>query len=66
MYVIEKGVSTAAEVFEVLTNRKWEDQFPLFTTVYMITTRKLPPTAVIEYSEHAPRMVVDGAALYYS
>ncbi|KAI5084270.1 hypothetical protein GOP47_0000439 [Adiantum capillus-veneris] len=60
-----QGVSTAAELFEVLKARKWEDQFPLFTTVHRIATGELPPSAVVEYSEHAPSMVVEGAAQYY-
>ncbi|MCO5582106.1 hypothetical protein L7F22_035996 [Adiantum nelumboides] len=62
---LQQGVSTAAELFEVLKARKWQDQFPLFTTVHKIATGELPPSAVVEYSEHAPRMVVEGAAQYY-
>lgn len=61
-----QGVSTAAEVFEVLKARNWEDQFPLFTAVHRIASGQLPPTAIVEYSEHTPRMVVEEAAQYYS
>ncbi|KAH7286958.1 hypothetical protein KP509_32G029600 [Ceratopteris richardii] len=60
-----QGVSTAAEIFEVLKARKWEEQFPLFTTVHKIATGILPVNAVVKYSEHAPRMVVEAAAQYY-
>ncbi|XP_039123843.1 glycerol-3-phosphate dehydrogenase [NAD(+)] isoform X1 [Dioscorea cayenensis subsp. rotundata] len=48
-----QGVSTAKEVYEVLRNRGWQSLFPLFTTVHEISIGLLPPTAIVEYSEHA-------------
>ncbi|KAK1432720.1 hypothetical protein QVD17_09618 [Tagetes erecta] len=50
-----QGVSTAKEVYEVLKHKGWLEMFPLFTTVHEICTGRLPPTAIVEYSEHAPK-----------
>ncbi|PWA49719.1 glycerol-3-phosphate dehydrogenase [Artemisia annua] len=50
-----KGVSTAKEVYEVLKHKGWLEMFPLFTTVHEICTGRLPPTAIVEYSELAPK-----------
>lgn len=58
-----QGVSTAREVYEVLSNRGWLGMFPLFSTVHEICTGKLLPSAVVEYSEHAPN--IEGSAQYY-
>ncbi|ONK58178.1 uncharacterized protein A4U43_C09F9140 [Asparagus officinalis] len=45
-----QGVSTAREVYEVLRHRGWQASFPLFTTVHEISIGKLPPSAIVEYS----------------
>ncbi|KAJ9562467.1 hypothetical protein OSB04_007627 [Centaurea solstitialis] len=50
-----QGVSTAKEVFEVLKYKGWLEMFPLFTTVHEICVGRLPPSAIVEYSEHAPK-----------
>lgn len=50
-----QGVSTAKEVYEVLTHRGWLELFPLFTTVHEICIGRLPPSAIVEYSECTPR-----------
>ncbi|GLT33171.1 hypothetical protein SLA2020_077820 [Shorea laevis] len=49
-----QGVSTAREVYEVLSHRGWLELFPLFTTVHEICTGRLPPSAIVEYSEQKP------------
>ncbi|KAL5988121.1 hypothetical protein ACLOJK_035884 [Asimina triloba] len=49
-----QGVSTAKEVYEVLSHRGWQALFPLFTTVHEISVGNLPPNAIVEYSEHTP------------
>lgn len=49
-----KGVSTAREVYEVLRHRGWLELFPLFSTVHEISTGRLPPSAVVKYSEQKP------------
>ncbi|KAF7117040.1 hypothetical protein RHSIM_RhsimUnG0005500 [Rhododendron simsii] len=46
-----QGVSTAKEVYEVLRHRGWLELFPLFTTVHEICIGRLPPTAIVEYSQ---------------
>ncbi|XP_057491543.1 glycerol-3-phosphate dehydrogenase [NAD(+)]-like [Actinidia eriantha] len=46
-----QGVSTAKEVYEVLSHRGWLELFPLFTTVHEICIGRLPPTAIVEYSQ---------------
>lgn len=51
-----QGVSTASEVYEVLSHRGWLELFPLFTTVHEICTGHLPPSAIVEYSEQKPRL----------
>ncbi|KAJ0534220.1 putative glycerol-3-phosphate dehydrogenase (NAD(+)) [Helianthus annuus] len=55
-----QGVSTAKEVYEVLKHKGWLEMFPLFTTVHEICTGRLPPTAIVEYSEHAPKYPMTG------
>ncbi|XP_038704430.1 glycerol-3-phosphate dehydrogenase [NAD(+)] [Tripterygium wilfordii] len=50
-----QGVSTAKEVYEVLTHRGWLELFPLFATVNEICIGSLPPSAIVEYSEHKPK-----------
>ncbi|KAI4339518.1 hypothetical protein MLD38_024457 [Melastoma candidum] len=60
-----QGVSTARELYEVLSHREWLELFPLFTTVHEISTGRLPPGAIVEYSEHKPNFsLVQGSALY--
>lgn len=46
-----QGALTSNEIQEVLKLRKWEDQFPLFTTINHIVNGRLPPTAVVSYRE---------------
>ncbi|XP_051119890.1 glycerol-3-phosphate dehydrogenase [NAD(+)]-like isoform X2 [Andrographis paniculata] len=61
-----QGVSTAKEVYEVLNHRGWLELFPLFKTVHEICIGRLPPTAVVEYSEHTPNYsLVEGSAQYF-
>ncbi|XP_051141465.1 glycerol-3-phosphate dehydrogenase [NAD(+)]-like [Andrographis paniculata] len=50
-----QGVSTAKEVNEVLRHRGWSESFPLFSTVHEICIGRLPPTAIVEYSERTPK-----------
>ncbi|WVZ14969.1 hypothetical protein V8G54_012535 [Vigna mungo] len=50
-----QGVSTASEVYEVLSHRGWLELFPLFSTVHEICSGLLPPSAIVEYSEKLPR-----------
>ncbi|XP_071711459.1 glycerol-3-phosphate dehydrogenase [NAD(+)] isoform X1 [Rutidosis leptorrhynchoides] len=59
-----QGVSTAKEVYEVLKHKGWLEMFPLFTTVHEICTGRLPPTAIVEYSEHTPKLLVGGPTLF--
>ncbi|XP_057437410.1 glycerol-3-phosphate dehydrogenase [NAD(+)]-like [Lotus japonicus] len=47
-----QGVLTAKEVCEVLTTRGWLDLFPLFSTVNEISSGRLPPSAIVEFSNH--------------
>ncbi|KAL0461729.1 UNVERIFIED_CONTAM: Glycerol-3-phosphate dehydrogenase [NAD(+)] [Sesamum latifolium] len=62
----EEGVSTAKEVYEVLRHREWIELFPLFSTVHEICTSRLPPTAIVEYSEHTPKYsLVGGPAQFF-
>ncbi|KAG6424772.1 hypothetical protein SASPL_115192 [Salvia splendens] len=49
-----QGVSTAKEVHEVLSHRGWLENFPLFSTVHEICCGRLPPTAIVVFSELAP------------
>lgn len=66
MMFFSKGVSTAREVYEVLSHRGWQELFPLFTTVHEIAVCRLPPTAIVEYSEHKPKFsLVEGSDKYY-
>ncbi|KAL0395734.1 UNVERIFIED_CONTAM: Glycerol-3-phosphate dehydrogenase [NAD(+)] [Sesamum calycinum] len=61
-----QGVSTAKEVYEVLRHRGWLELFPLFSTVHEICTSRLPPTAIVEYSEHTPKYsLVGGPAQFF-
>ncbi|KAJ4809953.1 Glycerol-3-phosphate dehydrogenase [NAD(+)] [Rhynchospora pubera] len=45
-----QGVLTAQELFEVLIDRGWEDQFPFFITVNKICTMQLPPRSILQCS----------------
>ncbi|KAL3567830.1 hypothetical protein D5086_030481 [Populus alba] len=61
-----QGVSTAREVYEVLRHRGWLELFPLFATVHEISAGRLPPSAIVEYSEHKPNCsLVEGSAQYF-
>ncbi|KAM7509208.1 hypothetical protein LguiA_019661 [Lonicera macranthoides] len=61
-----QGVSTAREVYEVLSHRGWLELFPLFSTVHEICIGNLPPTAIVEYSEHTPKFsLVGGSTQFY-
>ncbi|XP_059670051.1 glycerol-3-phosphate dehydrogenase [NAD(+)] isoform X2 [Cornus florida] len=61
-----QGVSTAREVYEVLSHRGWLELFPLFTTVHEICIGRLQPSAIVEYSEHTPKFsLVEGSAQFY-
>ncbi|KAH0467068.1 hypothetical protein IEQ34_004306 [Dendrobium chrysotoxum] len=61
-----QGVSTAKEVYDVLSHRGWQGLFPLLTTVHKICIGLLPPSAIVEYSEHAPNFsLVEGSAECY-
>ncbi|KAF8028946.1 hypothetical protein BT93_E1579 [Corymbia citriodora subsp. variegata] len=61
-----QGVSTARELYEVLSHRGWLELFPLFATVHEICTGHLPPSAIVEYSEHKPNFsLAQGSAQYY-
>ncbi|XP_062232319.1 glycerol-3-phosphate dehydrogenase [NAD(+)]-like isoform X2 [Phragmites australis] len=44
-----QGVSTAREVYEVLTYRGWQELFPMLSTVHEICIGQLPPTSIVEY-----------------
>ncbi|CAI9752612.1 unnamed protein product [Fraxinus pennsylvanica] len=58
-----QGVSTAKEVYEVLSHRGWLELFPLFSTVHEICIGHLPPSAIVEYSEHTPKFSLAGGRL---
>uniref|UniRef100_A0A0E0JU78 Glycerol-3-phosphate dehydrogenase [NAD(+)] n=1 Tax=Oryza punctata TaxID=4537 RepID=A0A0E0JU78_ORYPU len=61
-----QGVSTAKEVYEVLTYRGWQELFPLLSTVHEICIGQLPPTSIVEYSEHTPNLsIISGSNAYY-
>lgn len=61
-----QGVSTAREVYEVLSHRGWLELFPLFATVHEICVGHLPPSAIVEYSERKPRLsLLEGSTQYY-
>ncbi|KAK4282302.1 hypothetical protein QN277_013697 [Acacia crassicarpa] len=48
-----QGVSTASDVYEVLSHRGWLELFPLFSLVHEICIGHLPPSAIVhQYSEH--------------
>ncbi|KAM2858397.1 hypothetical protein COP2_023941 [Malus domestica] len=51
-----QGVSTAKEVYEVLSHCGWLDFFPLFATVHEICIGTLPPSAIVEHSERTPKI----------
>ncbi|XP_064982372.1 glycerol-3-phosphate dehydrogenase [NAD(+)]-like [Musa acuminata AAA Group] len=60
-----QGVSTAKEVYEILSHRGWQAIFPLFTTVHEICIGQLPSSAIVEYSEQATNFsIVEGLAQY--
>lgn len=46
-----QGVLTSNEVQEIITNKQWEAQFPLFTTTNRIITGKLEPKDIVRYNE---------------
>lgn len=57
-----QGVSTAREVYEVLSHRGWLELFPLFATVHEISIGRLPPSAIVEHSEREPKFsLVEGS-----
>ncbi|GMN42638.1 hypothetical protein TIFTF001_011848 [Ficus carica] len=57
-----QGVSTAREVYEVLSHRGWLELFPLFATVHEISIGRLPPSAIVEHSERKPKFsLVEGS-----
>ncbi|KAL3683270.1 hypothetical protein R1sor_001292 [Riccia sorocarpa] len=58
-----KGVVTAAEVFSFLKAKKWEESFPLFSTVHSIATGQIPPSAIVEYAERTPKEIEGGPEL---
>jgi glycerol-3-phosphate dehydrogenase (NAD+) len=61
-----QGVSTAREVYEVLSHRGWLELFPLFATVHEICIGNLPPSAIVEYSERKPNVsLVEDSARYF-
>ncbi|EOY02594.1 PREDICTED: glycerol-3-phosphate dehydrogenase [NAD(+)] [Theobroma cacao] len=61
-----QGVSTAREVYEVLSHRGWLELFPLFATVHEICIGHLPPSAIVEYSEKKPRLsLLEDSARYH-
>ncbi|KAF5740431.1 glycerol-3-phosphate dehydrogenase [Tripterygium wilfordii] len=51
-----QGVSTAKEVYEVLTHRGWLELFPFFATVNEICIGRLPPSAIVEYSDRTHKV----------
>ncbi|KAK6153123.1 hypothetical protein DH2020_012762 [Rehmannia glutinosa] len=51
-----QGVSTAKEVYEVLSHRGWLELYPLFSTVHEICIGRRPPTAIVEFSELTPKI----------
>ncbi|XP_062105574.1 glycerol-3-phosphate dehydrogenase [NAD(+)] [Humulus lupulus] len=53
-----QGVSTAKELYEVLSHRGWLELFPLFATVHEICIGRLPPSAIVEHSERKPKFVL--------
>ena len=58
--LVSQGVSTAREVYEVLTCHGWQELFPLLSTVHEICIGQLPPTSIVEYSEHTPNLSLVG------
>ncbi|KAF6157034.1 hypothetical protein GIB67_041495 [Kingdonia uniflora] len=46
-----QGVSTAREVYELLSQRGWQELFPLFTSVHEICIGRLFPSTIVEYTE---------------
>ncbi|OIT20544.1 PREDICTED: glycerol-3-phosphate dehydrogenase [NAD(+)] [Nicotiana attenuata] len=58
-----QGVSTAKEVYEVLSHRGLLQLFPLFSTVHEICSGRLAPSAIVEYTEHSARLpLLEGSA----
>ncbi|CAL5371740.1 unnamed protein product [Camellia sinensis] len=61
-----QGVSTAKEVYEVLSHRGWLELFPLFTIVHEISIGRRPPSAIVEFSELKPKFsILESAAQFY-
>lgn len=50
-----QGVLTSNEVQEILRARRWEAQFPLFTTINSIINGNLPPSYVTNYMAGSAR-----------
>ncbi|XP_027347680.1 glycerol-3-phosphate dehydrogenase [NAD(+)] [Abrus precatorius] len=50
-----QGVLTSKEVYEVLSHRGWLEKFPLFSAVHAISTGRLPPSAIVEFSNDKSR-----------
>eukprot|EP00878_Enallax_costatus_P016906 GHUV01017747.1.p1 GENE.GHUV01017747.1~~GHUV01017747.1.p1 ORF type:complete len:484 (+),score=134.18 GHUV01017747.1:161-1612(+) len=46
-----QGVLTSNEVQEILKQRSWEQQYPLFTTVNRIINGYFPPADIVNFSE---------------
>lgn len=57
-----QGVSTAKEVYEVLSHRGWLELFPLFASVHEICVGHLPPSAIVEHSERKPGLPLVSSA----
>ncbi|KAG0461142.1 hypothetical protein HPP92_021439 [Vanilla planifolia] len=61
-----QGVSTAKEVYEVLSHRGWNALFPLLSTVHRICIGQLPPSAIVKHSEKPPKLsIVESSAEFY-
>lgn len=45
-----QGVLTSHEVQQVIAMRKWEQHFPLLTTIHRIVSGKLPPSDIVHYA----------------
>nr|CAD7588674.1 unnamed protein product [Timema genevievae] len=51
---LSQGTRTAFEVNRFLTEKKMEEQFPLFTAVHLAATGVVPPNAVLQCVRDAP------------
>jgi len=47
-----QGTLAAAELYELLSLRNAVKQFPLLTTIHLIATKALPPSAIIDFDGH--------------